>query len=562
MNENNMNKKHIKIKLKINESNLLDRLGEAFTNKDTFIKEIMQNAQRSGATKLAITTTDNTITFSDDGKGIEDFQSLLTVAESGWDIETIKQTNAFGIGFLSSIYASDVVEVKSGTQFVRFKTQDLLSGHSVKVETRRSKVKGTVVILTGTFKTDNLDSYTTGFGIPVIINGVKSLRKNALNKAAFIKTEFGWIKLADYATIDSKLYLQGQEVFDEPYRLGSRNIIHLEDATFLARLPDRDKLIDEQDVVHKIHNWVQHYYHHKAQQMLDGINKESSLDNIETAFAFAKKWNSKALNKLDFIVASDFIDMGDIELRIGHHDHADSHDWDRLSGIFTKDELLTKNIFRTDQTYISEEQMDCFTFCKMSKALIFSSSFNEYDEEHWLLNRAAYADDASLEVQAINAHKKVQGPEISWFWKQAHTTFCRGYHLTLTFSSKGVDKKISATVAQAQDPIFSHAMFEYFITDASSNDGALEVLFSSVGFFNEDSHDETAEDMNSDVFMAFIRRNRASNTIDLLKEVLSSDIKKSSIPQELVGKKLSFRWNKALEVVDLKITQEAGSVVH
>jgi len=547
-----MNKEHIK--LMINEDNLLNRLGEAFTNKDTFIKEIMQNAQRSGATKLAINTTDNTISFTDDGKGIKEFQSLLTVAESGWDMETIKKTNAFGIGFLSSIYASDVVEVKSGHQFVRFKTQDLLKGHSVKVETLFSKVKGTIVILTGTFKTDNLESYTTGFGIPVTINGVNSPRKNALNKEAFIKTDFGWIKLNDgYTTIGSKLYLQGQEVFDEPYMFGPRNIIHLEDATFLARLPDRDKLIDEQEVVDKIHNWTERYYHHKAQESLDTINQESDLDTIENAFAFARKWNKKALNKLDFIPASDFIDMNNIDLRIGHHEHADSHDWDRLSGIFTKDELLNKNIFRTDQNYISEEQMDCFTFCKMSKALIFNSSVNNYNEDHWLFNRAAYADDATLEVEAINAHNKVKGPDISWFWKQAHTTFCCGYHLTLTFSSNGTDQKISTSVAQAQDSIFSHAMFEYFITDASSNYGALEALFSSIGFFNEDNHDESAEDMNSDVFMAFIRRHRTSNTVELLKELLSSEIKKSIVPHELVGKKLSFQWNKDLEVVDLKI---------
>lgn len=554
-----MNEHHIK--LMINEDNLLNRLGEAFTNKDTFIKEMMQNAQRSGATKLDIRTsnntletTDNTISFTDNGNGINDFQSLLTVAESGWDRETIKKTNAFGIGFLSSIYASDVVEVKSGHQFVRFKTQDLLNGHSVKVETGRSKVKGTIVILTGTFKTDNLESYTTGFGIPVTINGVNSPRKNALNKEDFIKTDFGWIKLVDeYTTIASKLYLQGQEVFDEPYMFGPRNIIHLEDAMFLARLPDRDKLIDEQEVVDKIHNWIQRYYHHKAQQMLDAINKESDLDTIESAFAFARQWNNKALNKLDFIVASDFIDMSDIDLRIGHHDHADSNDWDTLSGIFTKDELLSKNIFRTDQDYISEEQMDCFTFCKMSKALIFNSSVNNYNEDHWLFDRAAYADDATLEVEAINAHNKVKGPDINWLWKQVYTTFCSGYHLTLTFSSNGTDKKISATVEQAQDSIFSHAMFEYFITDTSSNYGALEALFSSVGFFNEFSHDESAEDMNSDVFMAFIRRHRTSNTVELLKELLSSEIKKSIVPDELVGKKLSFQWDKDLEVVDLKI---------
>ena len=409
--------------------------------------------------------------------------------------------------------------------------------------------------MTGTFKTDNLESYTTGFGIPVTINGVASPRKNALNKDDFIKTDFGWIKLNDgYTTTASKFYLQVQEVYDEPYRFDPRNIIHLNNATFLARLPDRDKLIDEKEVVDKIQNWIQRYYHHKAQEMLDVINKESDLDDIENAFAFARQWNKKALNKLDFIVASDFVDMNNIDLRIGQHNYADTNDWGTLSGIFTKDELLNKNIFKTDQNYIRKEQMDCFTFCKMSKALIF---VNNYHKDHWLFDRAVYAEDATLEVEAINAHKKVKGPDISWFWKQAHTTFCSGYHLTLTFSHHGTDQKISTSVKQAQDSIFSHVMFEYFITDASSHSGVLEVLFSSIAFFDGDIHDESAEDMNSDLFMAFMRRHRTANNIELLKELLSSEIEKSIVPKELIGKKLSFRWDydadNKIEVVDLKI---------
>lgn len=560
-----MTKQHIK--LMINEDNLLSRLGEAFTNKDTFIKEIMQNAQRSGASKLDIRTsnntldtTDNTISFIDDGKGIEDFQYLLSVAESGWDTNTQQQTNAFGIGFLSSIYASDTVEVKSGYQFIRFKTKDLLKGHSIEVETLPRRIKGTTVILTGTFKTDNLESYTTGFGIPVTINGVAAIRKNALNKEAFIKTDFGWIKLNGDTTIASKLYLQGQEVFDEPYRFGSRNIIHLNDAMFLARLPDRDKLIDEQEVIDKIHNWIEHHYHHKAQQMLNKINKHSDVNDIENAFAFARQWNKKALNKLDFIPASDFIDMDSVDLRIGHDDYADSNDWQMLNGIFTKDDLLNKTIFEADRSFICEEQMDCFTFCKMDQSnntLIFLNAWTYYNKNHWLFDMMTNTDNTVLQVKAIDGHKKVKGPEINWLWKQAHTTFCRGYHLTLRFSSNGIDKEISTTVEQAQISIFSHAMFEYFITDTSSNYGALEALFSSIGFFNEDGHDESAEDMNSDLFMAFIRRHRTSNTVELLKELLSSEIKESIVPKALIGKTVSFRWDynddNHIEVVDLKI---------
>jgi HSP90 family molecular chaperone len=183
------------MQLKINENNLLSRLGESFTNKDTFIKEIMQNAQRSGATQLEINTTDNTISFIDNGNGINDFQSLLTVAKSSWDIDIIKKTNAFGIGFLSSIYAADIVEVRSGNSFVRLKTQDLLDGKSSLVQTSHSETKGTIIILTGDFETKNLEFYAAGFSIPVIINGINAHRDNALNEDYFIKADFGWVKL-------------------------------------------------------------------------------------------------------------------------------------------------------------------------------------------------------------------------------------------------------------------------------------------------------------------------------------------------------------------------------
>jgi hypothetical protein len=121
------------------------------------------------------------------------------------------------------------------------------------------------------------------------------------------------------------------------------------------------------------------------------------------------------------------------------------------------------------------------------------------------------------------------------------------------FDKNGKYEEKSISVRQAQDSIFSHTMHEYFIVDANNSYKALEALFSSIGFFNECSHNESEENASSDIFMAFIRRNRASNNIDLLRELLTSEIRQSIVPNELVGKKLSFRWGKELNLIDLKV---------
>ena len=82
----------------------IDRVTRFFANSlaDSFV-EILQNARRSGATRLDVATEPNpeggvTVTVTDDGAGIADPAVLLSFGESGWDAATAQREDPAGIG--------------------------------------------------------------------------------------------------------------------------------------------------------------------------------------------------------------------------------------------------------------------------------------------------------------------------------------------------------------------------------------------------------------------------------------------------------------------------------
>lgn len=75
------------------------REGTVFSNEYMFVKEFLQNAQRSRAKKLYITVTTDFIEFKDDGIGCKNPDSVFTLDKSEW----IGIDEGFGIGFWSCL---------------------------------------------------------------------------------------------------------------------------------------------------------------------------------------------------------------------------------------------------------------------------------------------------------------------------------------------------------------------------------------------------------------------------------------------------------------------------
>jgi hypothetical protein len=139
----------MQIQVRINEEGALRNQRFAFTDRFTLVSELLQNARRAGATSIAIDhdAEARTLTVRDNGRGIDDFQKLLTFNESGWDEPTCDAENPFGVGFSKCLYAASRCIVRSRGLCADFDTAAALartpidvveSGRSADGRVRRS----------------------------------------------------------------------------------------------------------------------------------------------------------------------------------------------------------------------------------------------------------------------------------------------------------------------------------------------------------------------------------------------------------------------------------------
>lgn len=128
---------------------LLDKADRLFRNDDEGIWiEVLQNARRAGATVIAISIEESTpqadfctVTVEDNGSGITDFQTLVTLGHSEWAEETQAIEDPAGMGFFSLCHSD--VEVHSGQECVRISRAVFLGKAEARIEKRDELVHGT-----------------------------------------------------------------------------------------------------------------------------------------------------------------------------------------------------------------------------------------------------------------------------------------------------------------------------------------------------------------------------------------------------------------------------------
>lgn len=248
----------------VNESRFIEHMRDLFSTSKVVLSELMQNARRAGASKVMFDFAGGNLVVTDDGCGIDDFQKLIVVAESGWSEEVMACEQPFGIGFSSVSFSADRILVQSKGRSIAFTSEDLIAKRPIAVRTS-DFIGGTRIILSN-FRVDEKDAlaslrqFAMGFSIPVIVtssagNSEELPRPHAIAALKGTQTEYGFFHIpgvhGDAHAYSNKayLYVQGLPVkagalTNDYGRNANSPVIHVNHQRFKPRVPDRDVLID------------------------------------------------------------------------------------------------------------------------------------------------------------------------------------------------------------------------------------------------------------------------------------------------------------------------------
>lgn len=255
------------VSLQVDQNLLFQNLRHAFS-AGAVIGELLQNARRAGATSVAVTydPTTKTLSVEDDGEGIADLQNLLTAAASGWSDDVMAVEHPFGLGFLSTLYVCDRIDVDTCSNGVASSisacTQELLRGGECVVApgARRRGTRITLVDASGIQASVNEEAMMAavadaadGFPIPVTMNGVGCLRRYAVDQiTGWTDTEVGKVHVElSRSDLAPRRYVQGLPLACNKEWKTDGHVVHLND-TFTAKLPDRRFLVDDVESTNRI----------------------------------------------------------------------------------------------------------------------------------------------------------------------------------------------------------------------------------------------------------------------------------------------------------------------
>lgn len=502
------------ITMKVHQANLVKGLKYSFTTRTTVLGELMQNARRAGASHVVFEYAQETkiLTVTDDGCGIDSIETLLTVAESGWDTDVVAQEHPFGIGFLSAIFACRHLKVVSKSGQISVDTEEVLAFKPVTIEPV-SDWDGHTVITLVDFAVDArelekvLANLAKGFPITVIFNGESVLRPHALDSDLdFIDTPVGKIHLhgldnPSYPSTGFEVYLQGLPIYQSSYCRRNEHIVHLDSSKFFARLPDRDKLVDENVIVALIKSELQSAIKAWLCSAKDRLTPEAFV----AYFATLREWGLLAL-------------LNDVEVlpiealqRIITYPVCDTDIYgsyqERPKTPLTRAEVQNRTV-EIIQFYdeIQSEGAVRNMFAWMRGSYVYQGNL---DEGHWLHPYVRDLDSEALEIECINetAYLVFNGT-----WVSVGVQFCDSYRI-----------KLGDDVVE----ITNHACYLGY-------EGADHVVMPMAGLSSDvieqvstfrtehDQYQESVHDEDCDKFFSFLVANTANNPADALKQLLGS----------------------------------------
>ena len=406
----------MQIQVRINEEGALSNQRYAFTDRFTLVSELLQNARRAGALHITINYDASTqiLVVKDDGGGLDDFQKLLSFHESGWDAAISAEERPFGVGFSKCLYAATRCIVASGHQRVDIDTAAALSKASIDVESIAQALTGTRIELHGVDLPDlgnRIETLCLGFPVEVLFNGKPLARLFAAANLATMASPMGTVHLT--GTRDGKfsyntfVFLQGFCVMKPNYgSFDEVNVVHLDSRQFMARLPDRDKLIDEDVQKKRIDAELAACWRQTLEVAKTQLLPEQFVAIYYAAMRAWGHWD--LLNDLDVLPAELFDEIVDYPIQDDDHSYVR-----QVATAPTREAIESGAVTLVSLEWLDDDNAARWMLARAKGFLIFD--WIGLSSEHWAWRHVRFLDNETVQVEAVSEQIRVQ-LEGRWVW--------------------------------------------------------------------------------------------------------------------------------------------------
>lgn len=309
------------VEVRVNVINQLKLLRQStFKDKLSFLDEDVQNAQRAKATEVRVSVeySDKRVTIENNGKVLNNPQSLFSIAESEWDEDVQNTENPFGMGFFSNITVSDYIEIFSGNKHIIFNVKDMIENNRTQIEVKETETNydGFKLVLNNfdfnevysrdiKERVELLGRYI--HELDIYYNGELQEKKDLSegDGSVFIKkiendeTFKGWIALSKGFSQDLRIFYKGRLVtkLDSMYHV--KGDIHISDKTLNLTSPDRKDIIRDNKYCEFV-SLIELYFEELANDSFMNGSQINIEQHIESISYYANKNALK--NEISFLV--------------------------------------------------------------------------------------------------------------------------------------------------------------------------------------------------------------------------------------------------------------------
>lgn len=500
------------VAMKVNQKNLVKSLKFSFTNKTTVLGELMQNARRAGATSVNFEFAPETkiLRVTDNGCGIDSIETLLTVAESGWDANVVSQEHPFGIGFLSALFACRHITVVSKGGRISVDSDAILSFRPVSVSPVPEWDGITMITMIGVDLElgrieHELRRLASAFPIPVLFNGAILDRPHAMDSGLeFSNTEIGYVSLVgfDKPALHNGayvMYLQGLPIYkSHSYASCGSHVIHLDSSRFFGRLPDRDELVDKHDVVNLVKDALKSEIEKRLLEMKSFLSPEAFVDYYD----MISEWDLlpilndvpvipiKALTEYSAYPNCSEESFGEFETRPEKPIHQDDVVSDRVR-LVTFDE------------YMQDEGSALSMYVFKNGFYVYPAGSKKLDCQHWIHNHLRDLNKEPTRIELIDeSHSAVFDGQ----WIYLDSVFCKSYRIYVGDDYVEID----------DDAMFDGS--KVIVPEKDTTGGSVVTQASS--FRDEWDFQQSAYEQDEYGFSQFVIANTSSDPVHALKQLL------------------------------------------